>query len=439
MARARYARWLRWPRMWLLLSRRQALEWSRSGAGVTLFFGGLFLLGWAFFLVVLIGFAWPEWEVNRRFLPTSCTVLAKRIAVQQAGGEPSYRPEILIRYRVQGRSYQQWTYDITRAYHSDRETVLEALGRFQVGRQYPCWYDPGDPTRVVLVRGFSSYVWLLVIFPLTLVAVGAVGLASRLIRVGTTAERRAALVQQATASLPKLHPPEELPSCLPDNQPYTDSPGSHLAFRLPMQGHELWPVVALGVAALAWNTLAVVLIILAVDHLWRGHLVGSLFAVAVVATGAGMWLLYVLAGRLGRLTALGQTVVEISDHPLRPGGRYRLWVAQFGRLRLKVFRVLLICEEVAVFRQGTDQRKETQIVLAHELIRLEDVAVEAAVPLELEEEFCIPPGAMHSFRAAHNEVRWEVVAEGLPLLWPPFRRTFPVLVYPNEDPGEPSA
>ncbi len=405
-----------------------------GGPWLTLFFAALFFVGWCFFLVVLTMFALPEWQVNRRFVPTRCTVLAKRLAVQDAGGELAYRPEILISYTVNGTTYSCWTYDITQAYQADRDEVLAVLKRYRRHQQYRCWYDPDEPHRAVLVRGFSSYVLLLLLLPLGLILVGGVGLAARLISWRISAERRAALVQQAARSLPRLQNDhaDSLPSCLPEDQKYTDSPGARLTYRLPPENATVWKVLAFSLGCLVWNGMAAVFATMAVNELWRGRWDLWLLGAAGATLAVGLRLLVACLRQIGRLAVLGRTVVEVSDHPFRPGQEYRLWVAQLGRLRLRVFRVLLVCYEVAVFRQGTDERTETQLVYARELLRLQNATVTAAEPLERELAVHIPAGAMHSFRAAHGEIRWEVIVQGAPELWPPFRHEFPVLVYPPQ-------
>ncbi len=429
MARAFLSGWF--PRTWFRSVVGDGSDKAPGGPWLTLFFAALFFAGWCFFLVVLTVFALPEWRVNQRFVPTRCTVLAKRLAAQYAGGEPAYRPEILISYTVNGTTYSCWTYDITQAYRADREEVLAVLRRYRRHQRYRCWYDPADPRRAVLVRGFSGYVWLLLLLPVGLILVGGVGLAARLLSWRISAERRAALVQQAASSLPRLQngSPSQ-PACIPNDPKYTDSPGARLAYRLPLQNTTTWKVAAFSLGCLAWNGMAVVLGTMAVDHAWRGDWDLWLLGAAVAALAVGLTMLLACLRQIGRLAVLGQTVVEVSDHPFRPGEEYRVWVAQLGRLRLQVFRVLLVCYEVAVFRQGTDERTETQLVFARELLRLQDVTVTAAEPLEREVSLRIPPGAMHSFRAAHGEIRWEVVVQGAPQLWPEFRREFPVLIYP---------
>src|SRR5262249_20136492 len=75
------------------------------------------------------------------------------------------------------QKHRTWTYDASGIYSSGAAGKQEILARFQVGQQYPCWYDPANHDKAVLVRGFN---WLAVMFgllPLVFIAIGAGGLA----------------------------------------------------------------------------------------------------------------------------------------------------------------------------------------------------------------------------------------------------------------------
>ena len=47
----------------------------------------------------------------------------------------------------------------------------------------------------------------------------------------------------------------------------------------------------------------------------------------------------------------------------------------------------------------------------------------------------MPAGAMHSFKADHNEINWSLVVEGDVAGWPDYKRSFSVIVCPAS--GEP--
>ena len=71
-----------------------------------------------------------------------------------------------------------------------------------------------------------------------------------------------------------------------------------------------------------------------------------------------------------------------------------------------------MCEEAATYRQGTNTRTETRQVFRQELFRREDFEIEAGCPSRRSSTSTVPAGAMHSFKADHNEINWTLVVEG---------------------------
>ena len=166
----------------------------------------------------------------------------------------------------------------------------------------------------------------------------------------------------------------------------------------------------------------------------RSFLAGSpdwlmtLFIVPFLVVGVA---LVVVFARLLRHTAgIGPTLVEISDHPLLPGNGYRLFLSQSGNLTLKSIEVSLICEEEAVFRQGTNARTESREVFRQSLYAGGGAIIRPGEPLEAECDLPIPAEAMHSFRASHNQVQWKLIVRGEIVGWHGFQRSFPVVVRP---------
>jgi hypothetical protein len=102
----------------------------------------------------------PEWRANHFYVEGRCVLLDKRLVEYPPSGKAmnsTYRPECLLRYTVAGREYQTWAYKATRTSSALRWPKERILESFTVGQEYPCWYDPADPSQVVLVRGYS---WL---------------------------------------------------------------------------------------------------------------------------------------------------------------------------------------------------------------------------------------------------------------------------------------
>jgi hypothetical protein len=113
-----------------------------------------------------------------------------------------------------------------------------------------------------------------------------------------------------------------------------------------------------------------------------------------------------------------------------PGSNYRLFLSQPGNLRLKAISVALVCEEEAIFCQGTNARTESREVFCLSLLARENVIIRPNEPLELECELPVPAEAMHSFCASHNQVRWKLLVCGEIVGKRDFMRSFPVVVRP---------
>ena len=180
------------PEELALLSRGWRAELARirrKEAGCGFAFFGLFLLTGCGFLVLLMWTLLLDWRANNSYLPNSCVVLDKRLAVTtkelvvRVNGEglnetetvPVYHPEIQIRYEVDGRKYEVWTYDAIARLSTDRAAQQAIVDSFQVGATYPCWYDPSRPDRAILVRGHAWGLYYLLIGPIMFLFVGGAG------------------------------------------------------------------------------------------------------------------------------------------------------------------------------------------------------------------------------------------------------------------------
>jgi len=415
---------------------------SKLGSVGEAFLFALFLFfGCVVLAVLLLTLAIPEWRANHQFREHVCVVLDKRLAERHGDDGPLYRPEMQIRYTVDGETYVRWAYDIHNTYSSGREAAQQTLNQFHVDkdntREYPCWYDPDDPGTVVLVRGFSWWFWLVVIVPVSLIAIGGVGLIYSMRHWGQSAERRAAMAQRPLERElfgTSGDTSSEFPY-VPDVAQVTDSPGTRLRYRLPILGSPGWALLGLLLACVFWNGIVSVFVGIAVT----GHIGGNpdwfltLFITPFVAIGLGLAFFFVR--QLLVTTGIGPTLVEISDHPLRPGAACQVLVMQSGRLTVNAMTISLVCEEEATYRQGTNTRTETRAVYRDELFRREGFEVHRGMPFEAECDIWVPERAMHSFKADHNEIRWKIVVEGDVAGWPDYQRSFALIVQPG-NPGD---
>ena len=79
------------------------------------------------------------------------------------------KPEFAVRYQVEGRELLSTGYDTGSSLRvgGGQAQMEKAFQEWAVGAQVPCWYDPAEPTAVVLKRGFGgAYLFgLLPLFP----------------------------------------------------------------------------------------------------------------------------------------------------------------------------------------------------------------------------------------------------------------------------------
>ncbi len=405
--------------------------------GETLFFSVFFLLGCTFLIAILYELVIPDWRVNHEFLPHTCKVRDKRIAEKDG----DYLAEIQIEYQVGDRQYAPWAYSIENlsgVYSSGKDDKQAILDRFAIGTEVPCWYDPANPERVVLVRGLSWWIYLVTSVPIVFIFVGAGGVIYTLLHWGKSAERRAAIsrrVQDRELLHGNGRGERDFPN-VPVREDITSSPGTKLRYRLPIETSPGWALIGTLIACLLWNGIVGTMVFFAVRSHLAGHPEWILTFFCIPFLGIGLFLIYGFFRQLLVTTGIGPTLLEISDHPLHPGGEYRVFISQTGRLSVKCLALSLVCEEDATYRQGTDTRTESQKIFVQELFRLADFDIPPGIPFENESPLRIPAGVMHSFESAHNRIQWTLVVEGDAAGWPAFKRAFPVIIFPRAGDGE---
>ena len=411
---------------------------SLGTAGEAVFFAVFLLIGCGVLVALFATLVIPQWRVNHEFTEGTCTVKNTRVAAINNKEGVLYRPEIEIEYHVEGERYRKWTYDIATArdlrssYSSDEQRQRAVIDSFKRDESRPCWYDPNDPNVAVLVRGYSWWVWLVFVVPVSFIVIGLGGFLCSVLHWGKSAEHRAALAQQASEYESFEFNGRRRPKFpnVPDDTDVANNPGNTLEFRLPIGTSPGWALFGMLLACLFWNGIVSIFVVLAVG----AHLDGNpdwlmtLFIIPFVLVG--IVLIVIFIRRLLVTTGIGPTLVEISAHPLHPSDQCRLFISQPGRLTFNAIEVLLVCEEKATYRQGTNTRTETREVYQQEILRCEDFEVHRGLPFETQCELAVPAAAMHSFRSEHNEVNWTVVVKGDVAGWPDYRRAFPVVVQP---------
>jgi hypothetical protein len=403
-----------------------------ASAGEILFFGFVFVMGAVFLTLLLVKLVLPEWRANHEFVETTAKLLGKEVEPSADNNRAqTYRPRALISYQVEGKEYETWTYDITGSYNSGRDDAEAQLDRLQVGREYKCWYDPLDPQRAVLVRGYSWWFWLLVLAPLGFMLIGGGRLIYALWQWGKSPEHRAAQGQPGRLELfDELDVRSKLLPSVPRDDNITNSPGTHLKYRLPINASQSWRLFAATLTCLIWNGIVVFFIVIAIRNHLRGIADWWLDAFIVPFLAAGGYLIYFFIRELLIATGVGPTQLEISEHPLLPGQAYDLYLSQTGHLTMNYVEIALECEETSTYRQGTDSRTESCTVFRHPVFEQREFEVLPGTPYEARCRLEVPAGVMHSFRANHNEVQWKLVVRGDVAGWPNFERAYSIIVLP---------
>ena len=411
-------------------------EWGVVGDGL---FHALLLAGGLFFGGLLAsGVAAPEWRINHDYLESQCTILAKGLARMTFEDPPGavntlWQPRLRVRYTAGERIHEAWTKGTSTQATSDRAAALARLSAWHLGDRARCWYDPASPETVVLERGYNWWLWLLaLLLPGALVLIGGAGIVRVLRTWGKSEERRAASAGLTELLDPLAHPASTAPGhpAVPSWDDLVNSPGTILRYRLPIESPENWTLVGLGLFATLWNAVLIVLAVGAGLDLLGGRIDWWLFALLVPFLGVGIGGVVLFIQRLFLATVVGPTQVEISDHPLVPGGRYDVLLAQGGTGTFRHLEMSLELEEQATFRQGTDTRTEHVTVWRKRVVEFRDVSPAPDARFEAWVTIEVPPDAMHSFASAHNAVRWRLIVRGVTERWPDFSRVFPVVVFP---------
>jgi len=408
--------------------------------GEALFFGIFFIVGCGAMAYMLAALVWPEWRANRQFEETTCTILDKRIASPQRDiltevepEPPTYRPEFRVRYETGDGTYEaDNVYDATNLYSADHESAQAVLDAYRVGEQYPCWYDPIDPGRVVLVRGYSAWLYVSLLIPLSFIVIGGGRMIYALMHWNASEERRSVMDQRAgQIDLFEGDSSERDFPTVPADENLTNSPGTTLAYRLPMSTTPGWKLFGTVAAAVVWNALVAFFLVMVL----RGFAVGEpdwlLAALVLVFLAGGLWLIVYASRQVMTTTSIGPTRIEISAHPLVPGKPYEIYLSQAGRFRMSLLEVWLACEERATFLQGTDTRTERRSVFERRCFVRENIEIAQGLPFESRCKVDVPAGAMHSFLAAHNEVSWKLIVKGSVDGRGDFEREFQIVVNPG--------
>ena len=292
----------------------------------------------------------------------------------------------------------------------------------------------------VLVRGYRWWLWLTFIVPISFILIGGGGFLYRAMRWGKSDEHRAATARHALHRVANGSSSPDFPN-IPPGADMTNSPGTHLKFRLPISASGTWALVGVLVVCLLWNGIVSIFVV---------GLVGRLHGRQPAMAARGVH--DSLPGDRGvsRCFLLSSTTDRDWDRPnvagnLRPSvasesGPIGFSSLKPGRLRMNSLEVSLVCEEVARYRQGN--RHPDREHLRPSPTTLPSRGVRDPRGGAAGDRMRFVGSVRHDAFVQVGQQRGEVEPAGQgrrPSEWPDFNRSFPVIVYPDDAQGRPGA
>ncbi len=369
-------------------------------------FGTIFILGLLVLFLHLYTWGRPHLEEVRthRYVRGTVKRLVRHSYRDEYGAVHS-RPELEVSYQVDGKTFVRMAFDATtltpnQGYHYSEDEVVDELSRFRVGKSYRFVYPKGEPEKIVLEGDGAFWGWCFLITPVTLLIFSTFWLFWR---------ARANLNSVEKRSQPHGRP-HRYPT-VPSYDRINDSPGTFLTYRLPVFFFPVAQTVVGLSLMILWNLAALIGFVytLTIARTFVDYLLSFLFA--LIFCGAGWSFIPWLRRRIRTAFSAGPTLIEITDHPIYPGRKYRLAITQSGRLSHAEVSVFASCIETARYRQGTDTVTNRKEVFSLPLFSRSDWSIPGGESESAEFILHLPIGAMHSFNAGNNQIQWQIIIE----------------------------
>lgn len=388
--------------------RRQMRQIFRKRFFECLLWGGMFSLGVLILVVHLTTWGTQVCEESGEWVEHRCVVKNVFIVSRSdSRGVRRYRPEVRIEYTVGNltrlvQTYSRATLTKDGGFVYTREGALAAIKDYRPGQEAVCQYRKDDPSQVVLERPSLVWGWIFLVTPVTLIIFGGTALVCLFLHRSRSQEGQAVFLQRGGHS---LYP------TLPDKQLINESPGTDLAFRLPVLYFPTFQFVVVSLMMILWNGISWTIFVFLVSNresIW--DLVLSLLF-CLVFCGAGLAFIPWIVALFRTAFSAGTTILEISDHPVVPGRKHRLSLNQYGRLKALSYRISVVCEEVARYRQGTDTITNQKEVFRQTIFSRDHFEIPSGQSVDEILFLKLPIGVMHSMESEHNEIRWTIVVE----------------------------
>lgn len=373
---------------------------------------GLFALGFAGKLLI------DHARTGSHYVETICEIVGKRLVESHDSDGSTYRPEFTFTFNAGGETVEATGYSVVGNLSTgDRRGSARALARFEVGGEYPCWYDPRDPGRAVLTRAFPTFPFaMMLLFGVIFSAIGGGLLLGALGVFGRSSRSRpmkAGGVRLPLPSVPKAMPPAGTMRPV--------RPDAGLAAK----------AIGLLVFSLFWNGIVSIFVVVTIrEWMTGGHpWFQTIFLVPFVAIG-----LFVAALTVHQFLVAGTyrgLLVQMDRQLAHPGDRIRVSVRHSGQYVVDTWNASVVCREKVRYTRGTETHNEDRVVYEQAVDEAAGLPVSPARPLQREFSATIPREAMHSFDASCNKIVWSIRLKAEVPGRADLDVEYPVLVYPR--------
>ena len=284
---------------------------------------------WMFFalfvmvgLLALIPFAMQavrDYRIARVYEQTECEIVSHRMVdtttfFRWSGGSRTEdrhsHPEFTFKYRAGGQVRIASGLDN----HDGVMADFEDWRYFADGGTYPCWYDPADPDKAVLLRKTEWKFYLGALIPAFFILIGG-----NLMRLALRTK--------------------------PDYGRGARWRGLRLRYRLaPTLSHQRLTGCLLSI---------IIVLALALIGIWSApwdtrttQILSPMFYLFAIVAGIEGFIMYHFI-RAVRAVGAPEPEVEIDDEPLLPAQTTAINILQRGPLKARSYKVLLVCEEVS--------------------------------------------------------------------------------------------
>jgi hypothetical protein len=121
-----------------------------------LFFAAVILAAGVALVWIFGGLALRDWRIATHYREAECEILSLRMQPRTAKvrnnflqrSHPGGIPVFTFRFVADGRTITAAGFDSL----DGRDARVQDYAHFRTGERYPCWFDPADPSRAVLIK-----------------------------------------------------------------------------------------------------------------------------------------------------------------------------------------------------------------------------------------------------------------------------------------------